>query len=103
MDTSLIWEKVNGQGLVNFRNLMDSHFNFLYPQNNIPLSPSTNMSYHGRNLFDIEWMLNFDPMHYYRAQRTPSAAAAGALSLSLWMLRPEYLFLGWKGIPRKLP
>ena len=25
MDTSLIWEKVNGQGLVNFRYLMDSH------------------------------------------------------------------------------
>ena len=37
MDTSLIWEKVNGQGLVNFRNLMDSLFNF---QNNNPLSPS---------------------------------------------------------------
>ena len=45
MDTSLIWEKVNGQGLVNFRNLMDSHFNFLYPQNNNPLSPSKNKSY----------------------------------------------------------
>ena len=59
MDTSLIWEKVNGQGLVNFRNLMDSHFNFLYPQNNNPLSPSKNKSYHGQNLFDIGWMVNF--------------------------------------------
>ena len=26
MDTSLIWEKVNGQGLVNFRYLMDNHW-----------------------------------------------------------------------------
>ena len=59
MDTSLIWEKVNGQGLVNFRCLMDSHFNFPYPQNNKPLSPSKNKSYHGQNLFDIGWMVNF--------------------------------------------
>ena len=68
MDTSLIWEKVNGQGLVNFRNLMDSHFNFLYPQNNNPLSPIQKQELTWQNLFDIGWMVNewYANFVYYR-------------------------------------